>query len=97
MNGAKSLVQTLLTAEDGKAHSPRATVTTEVVSFEESFKQELIHFHECVAGGRTPTTSARDALHDIALCEAVLAVNRSREPRLRPSEPAMAPASSDRG
>ena len=88
---------TLLTAEDGKAHSPRATVTTEVVSFEESFKQELIHFHECVAGGRTPTTSARDALHDIALCEAVAAVNRSREPRLRPSEPAMAPASSDRG
>jgi predicted dehydrogenase len=86
---------TLLITEDGKAHSPRATVTEEVVSYQESFKQELIHFHDCVSNGHTPTTSARDALHDIALCEALVAVHRSRERRPRPSEPAMAAASSE--
>jgi predicted dehydrogenase len=86
---------TLLITEDGKAHSPRATVTEEVVSYQESFKQELIHFHDCVSMGRTPTTSARDALHDIALCEALVAVHRSRERRQRPSEPALAAASSE--
>jgi predicted dehydrogenase len=86
---------TLLITEDGKAHSPRAMVTEEVVSYQESFKQELIHFHDCVSNGRTPTTSARDALHDIALCEALIAVHRSRDRRQRPSEPAMAAASSE--
>jgi predicted dehydrogenase len=86
---------TLLITEDGKAHSPRATVTEEVVSYQESFKQELIHFHDCVSLGRTPTTSARDALHDIALCEALVAVHRSGDRRQKPSEPAMAAASSE--
>jgi predicted dehydrogenase len=86
---------TLLIAEDGKAHSAHATVTEEVVSYQESFKQELIHFHDCVSTGRTPTTSARDALHDIALCEALVAVHRVGHSQQRPSEPAVAAASSE--
>jgi len=45
-----------------------------------------------VQTGRTPTTSARDALHDIALCEAIVAVHLQRQPRRRPSEPEMATA-----
>jgi predicted dehydrogenase len=83
---------TLLISEDGNAPTPQATVTQEVVSYEESFKRELVHFHECIETGRTPTTSAADSLHDIALCEAVVAVHRSRQPRSRPAEPAMATA-----
>jgi len=83
---------TLLIRDEGVAHSPRGTVTQEIVSFEESFKQELIHFEECVRTGRTPVTSGNDALRDIALCEAVVDVHRSGRPLKRPSEPAFGAA-----
>jgi len=86
---------TLLITEEGLAHSPRASQTEEVTSYRESFKEELIHFHDCVTGGRQPITSGVDTLHDIALCEAVVAVHRNRTPRARPSEPAMATAPSE--
>lgn len=59
----------------------------EVVSYHESFKEELIHFHECVTTGKQPITSAADTLHDIALCQSVIAVHRSRAPRQKPSQP----------
>jgi predicted dehydrogenase len=77
---------TLLTSEGGDADSPRAWATEETASYAESFKQELVHFHDCITAGRTPTTSARDALRDIALCEAIVAVHRSRTPRERPTD-----------
>jgi predicted dehydrogenase len=83
---------TLLISEDGDAKSPRSSRTEEITSFNESFKEELIHFHDCVTTGREPVTSGRDTLHDIALCEAVVAVHRSRSPRERPSEPVLAAA-----
>jgi predicted dehydrogenase len=85
----------LLTSEQGKAPSPEATVTEQVVSYQESFKEELVHFHECVTGGRTPNTPAADAIHDIALCEAVVAGFRTHAPVARPSEPARAAARSE--
>jgi predicted dehydrogenase len=81
---------TLLVSEDGETKSPRSSRTEEITSFSESFKEELIHFHDCVTSGREPVTSGRDALHDIALCEAVVAVHRGRTPLERPSEPAVA-------
>jgi predicted dehydrogenase len=84
---------TLLASEDGEAKSPRSSRTEEITSFNESFKEELIHFHDCITTGRQPLTSGRDALHDIALCEAVVAVHRSRAALDHPSEPAMAAAS----
>lgn len=84
---------TLLISEDGDGgRSPRATRTTEVASYQESFKQELVHFHECVANGRKPITSGADSLHDIALCEAVVAAHRRKAAVARPSEPAVAAA-----
>ncbi|MGH7765398.1 MAG: Gfo/Idh/MocA family protein [Candidatus Dormibacteraceae bacterium] len=83
---------TLLITEDGVAKSPTSSRTEETTSYKESFKEELIHFHNCVTGGREPITSGRDTLHDIALCEAVVAVHRSRAPRENPSEPALAAA-----
>ena len=86
---------TLLVSEDGEAKSPRSTRTEETTSYRESFKEELIHFHECVTSGREPVTSGRDTLHDIALCESIVAVHRSRSPRERPSQPVPAPLRSE--
>jgi predicted dehydrogenase len=83
---------TMLIAENGEAKSPRSSRTEEITSFNESFKEELIHFHDCVTSGREPITSGRDTLHDIALCEAIVGVHRARSPRERPSEPALTPA-----
>jgi predicted dehydrogenase len=79
---------TLLVTESGESGTPRSSRTEEITSFNESFREELIHFHECVTTGRAPITSGADTLHDIALCEAVVAVHRSRKPREHPSEPA---------
>jgi predicted dehydrogenase len=76
---------TLLTTEAGEADGPRAWRTEEVASYAESFKQELVHFHECVTTGLAPVTSAHDALGDIALCQAVVASHRDRRPRDRPT------------
>jgi predicted dehydrogenase len=78
---------TLLVVEDGAAGSPSSSRTEEITSYNESFKEELVHFHECATTGRKPTTSAEDTLHDIALCKAIVDVHRSRSPRDRPSEP----------
>src|ERR1700730_7493545 len=83
---------TLLISETGVPKSPRSSRTEEITSFNESFKEELIHFHDCITAGREPVTSGRDTLHYIALCEAIVAVHRTRTPRERPSEPVLAAA-----
>jgi predicted dehydrogenase len=83
---------TLLVTEDGEAKSARSWRTEEITSYRESFKEELIHFHECITTGRQPVTSGKDTLHDMALCEAVVGVHRSRTPRDNPSQPAMVEA-----
>src|SRR5438094_2342160 len=87
---------TLFISEDGQRRSPRASRTEEVASYQESFKEELVHFHDCVTNSTQPTTSGADALHDIALCEAVVAVHRGRHPREHPSQPDMATAPTER-
>lgn len=80
---------TLLITEDGVAKSPRSFRTEETTSYNESFKEELIHFHDCVTSGREPITSGKDTIRDIALCESIVAVHRSRLGRDKPSQPAM--------
>lgn len=76
---------TLLTTEAGDADSSRSWSTEETTSYAESFKHELLHFHDCVTTGRRPVTSGADALHDIALCQAVIAAHRSRTPYNTPT------------
>ncbi len=76
---------TILTTEAGEADTARGWRTEEVASYDESFKRELLHFHECVTTGRAPVTSAEDALRDIALCQAIVAAHRDRLPRNRPT------------
>jgi predicted dehydrogenase len=83
---------TLLASEDGEAKSPRSSRTEEITSFRESFKEELIHFHDCITTGRQPVTSGADSLHDMALCESVVAVHRSRTALDRPSQPVVVAA-----
>jgi predicted dehydrogenase len=70
----------VLTTEGGEADGPRAWRTEETTSYAESFRQELLHFHECVTTGCPPVTSASDALCDVALCQAIVAVHRDRVP-----------------
>lgn len=83
---------TVLVTEGGDDSSPHATRTEEITSYRESFKEELTHFHDCVVNHKQPTTSGRDALHDIALCEAIVSVHRTRAALERPSEPRPAAA-----
>jgi predicted dehydrogenase len=79
-------VPTLLQVEGGEPPSPRAWRNEQVVSYAESFKEELIHFHDCVTRGRPPLTSGEDALCDIALCEAVVDAHLARRVREKPTD-----------
>ena len=83
---------TILTTEEGEPQSPRSTRTEETTSFAESFREELVHFHECVTEGRQPATSGKDTLGDLALCEAIVAAHRSGRAVDNPSEPQPAAA-----
>jgi predicted dehydrogenase len=40
---------------------------TVVASMKEAFKEELIHFAECVRHGKTPITTPEEARGDVAL------------------------------
>lgn len=77
---------TMLIREGGEIGTARSWQTEEINSYEESFRQELIHFHDCVTSGRTPITSAEDALRDIGLCQSVIDVHRRRAARPRPTD-----------
>ena len=77
---------TMLIREGGEIGTARSWQSEEITSYEESFRQELIHFHDCVTTGKTPTTSAEDALHDVALCQSVIDVHRRRGSRVRPTD-----------
>jgi predicted dehydrogenase len=77
---------TMLIREGGEIGTARSWRAEEIASYHESFRQELVHFHECVTSGRAPVTSAEDALHDIALCQSFIDVHRRRMPRVRPTD-----------
>jgi predicted dehydrogenase len=76
---------TLLIDEGGEAGTAKSYRREEVASYAEGFREELVHFHACVTEGRPPETSGADGLRDIALCESIVAVHRSRTPRSRPT------------
>ncbi len=78
---------TMLIREGGEIGNARSWRTEEINSYDEGFRQQLIHFHECVMTSKTPITSAEDALRDIALCQSVIDVHRRRLPRPSPTDP----------
>jgi len=53
---------------DGAAH----TSNTIVSSFDEAFRREWQHFHDCVTTGAAPRTGAADALRDIEILRAIV-------------------------
>lgn len=46
------------------------------VSFAEAFKEELLHFHDCVHQGREPVTNAIEGKDDIAFVQKIVAAAR---------------------
>ena len=55
---------------------------TALVSYEEAFKQELIHFHDCIANGRRPRTDGEDGKRDVVLLrDLTLAWQRAQQQR----------------
>jgi predicted dehydrogenase len=77
---------TLLQVEGGEPSSPNSWRNEQVVAYAESFKEELVHFHDCVTHGRTPVTSGEDALRDIALCGAIVDAHLSRRALEKPTD-----------
>jgi predicted dehydrogenase len=53
---------------DGAAHTSNIVVT----SFDEAFRHEWQHFHQCVTTGAAPRTNAADALRDIEILRAIV-------------------------
>lgn len=76
---------TLLEVEGGANGTARSWRTEEVTAYDSAFKAELLAFHECVITGRPPITDADDALHDIAVCQAIIRCFQTGVPIDRPS------------
>jgi predicted dehydrogenase len=60
----------------------------QIVSYEEAFRRELEAFHRAALGGEPPRTSVRDALGDVAVCEAVARSFLTGAPVANPSSTA---------
>jgi len=63
--------------ETGESGGPASVAARELVSYEESFKLELLEFYSCIVEGTEPLTSGSDGLRDIALCQSVVAASSS--------------------
>jgi predicted dehydrogenase len=70
-------VPALLEATSGDAGGPFSALSREVVSYEESFKLELMEFHRAASGEDEPLTSGLDGLRDVALCQSIVESARS--------------------
>jgi predicted dehydrogenase len=70
---------------DGDEGTTRSRSISEITSYESAFKLELEAFHRCVVSGEAPATSAEDAIHDLALCEAIIRFVQDRQPITHPS------------
>ena len=63
---------TILEIANGDVGTGRSAVSREITSFESSFKNELIAFHDAVTRGMTPPTTGADSIRDVALCQAII-------------------------
>ena len=50
-----------------RQHGASYHVETITTSYQEAFKEELVHFHECIEHDRTPRTNAVDSRKDYQL------------------------------
>jgi predicted dehydrogenase len=70
---------------EGQKGTVSSRSTHEIVSYESGFKRELEAFHSNVVEGTAPLTSAEDAIHDLALCEAIIRYLQDPRPIDNPS------------
>ena len=78
----------VISVEAGDPGSSRSSASEEVTSYESSFKRELIAFHSAIVDGVPVATPGRDAMRDIALCQAIIECARTGRPVDHPSRPA---------
>jgi len=71
---------TIISVEAGDPRGSSSSASEEVTSYESSFKRELVAFHEAIVDGAPIATPGRDAMHDIALCEAIIECARRGRP-----------------
>ena len=78
---------------EGEAGTTKSRSISEITSYDSAFKLELEAFHHCVVTGDAPATGAEDAIHDLALCEAIIRFVQDPRPITDPSAiPALASA-----
>ena len=65
-------VPTHLVFEDGEPGATGSVRSEVLESYDEAFRRELLEFYWAITQRREPRTPGRDALHDIALCEAIV-------------------------
>jgi predicted dehydrogenase len=70
---------------EGETGTTESRSISEIISYESAFKLELEAFHHCVVTGQAPATGAEDAIHDLALCEAIIRFVQERRPITDPS------------
>jgi predicted dehydrogenase len=82
----------LLTIEGGETGgSSRSWSTSEVSSYDEAFKRELVAFHDYVRNDREVLTPGEDGLRDIALCETAVTAFRDGTAAAHPTSVTPAP------
>jgi predicted dehydrogenase len=70
---------------EGEVGTTKSRSISEITSYESAFKIELQAFHRCVTAREAPVTSAEDAIHDLALCEAIIRFVQDPRPIPDPS------------
>jgi predicted dehydrogenase len=70
---------------EGEIGTTKSRSISETISYDSGFKLELEAFHRCAVVGEAPATSADDAIHDLALCEAIIRFVQDPRPITDPS------------
>jgi predicted dehydrogenase len=76
---------TRLHVEGGTPGTTCSWEREEIVSFDESFRRELVEFADCIAGGHEPRTSGYDGMADVRVCEAVARAHQGLDAGLTPA------------
>jgi len=76
---------TIIAIETGEAGTARSSASEEITSYDSSFKRELVAFHSAIVDGTPIATPGRDAMRDIALCQAIIECARTGRPVDQPT------------
>jgi len=76
---------TLISIESGVPDSALSSASEEITSYDSSFKRELVAFHSAIVDGAPIPTPGRDAMRDIALCQAIIECARTGRPVDQPT------------